>query len=693
MSTKNIPTTPLLSTVLTISGAYLFFVTLVIAPFVNIPIFFPLYTTTKLLLATSAALVALMQLFIALPRLKLSFLQRIPNIVKRVSIVFVGSAFIAVLASYSVKTSLFGLFSFWDSNIMIYLVVTILTVAWFSYFILLKSLDLDVSLFHTFMTLLVVVTAVVSIGEYYLWQNDTGYTALNAIRVSLGFRNPLFAAYFIGMLWTYTATRTVVQIVERNNRIRAIFSLLLFGSISLALILTFTRSAWISAAISLLIMVLLLITRRPKIETLRILIASTVLFSGALLLAYPYRSLITARNSDLDAESQSTFSTIAATLGSNDATTAASFYQNTAKYSSASIRLLEWKWGLRTWTGSVKNFLFGVGPDAGYFALPYYRSSLLNDIPTEAAVKPTAIRTIFINFPMEFGAIATLSICVLLFWFVKHAHQRSSQDSSIIFALSLIVGYFTQGIFYYSSILPILLLALAVSFTFSRIVPKDEVIISPPNNAEKLLLGLIATVLLMWIIPIAQASIQLERYSRSPLPQPEDVMIRNTNIAINNNIFKRFLAYHYATSPAAIEALVDLRNSNNIDDLRIAGDAYYLLARNSSDETALTYSIEAYEKMTSIEGTLPASWDALGIRYLAQGDYAKARDTFLKAIELKPDYWYAYLHVGETLRQQCQPTEAITWYQKVEPYVPLAANEIKEAQDELTNPQPQCPAP
>jgi len=704
MSTQK-PLTKVNGAILLLSGAYLFFITLVIAPYLNIALFSSVHTTTKLLLVTSAGCVGLLQLFFLVPRIPRLVLQGVNLRIRLAVIVSLLGLLMSVAFSASPKTSLFGMFTLWEQNVMISLVYLILFAAWYVYFVLLRSLSLEKTVFHTLMTLAVAIAVVYSLGEYFLWEPSTGYTTNSVTRISLGFKNPLLAAYFLGMLWSYSAARflSVLSIVKNQSWVRAtnaFIQLLLFGGISLALLLTFTRSAWIAAGLTFAVDIGVKIigdiaaARKKQIPGYSIKfvilqngIAFTILCAIVVSLGYQFRNEIALRNTDLTAESQNTLATIAQSLGKTNQEDALVFYQQAKQYSSMDIRLLEWKWGMKTWSGSLKSILFGTGPDAGFFEMPKYRDPIFNNFPTDAATKPFYVRNLYINFLMQFGLLVTLATIYLVIVLAKKLFPILQTD---LVATSILLAFFAQGLFYYSSHIPTVLAIFVFGYLLALASPKEVLLLRNPNVSERFVLLFLVMVLLFWIVPIAQAEFYINRYAQSGLPAKVSEMQTHAQLAINNNVLKRFLVYHYSDTPEAQLYLSELETSNDVDDLRIAGDAYYILARKNESGENAEKSIEILQKLLEIDPTLPATWDGLGLRYLYIGKFVDAKNSFFKAIDLKPDYWYAYLHLGEVSRQQCNPKEALTWYEKAEEFVPSAENEIKEAEKEIKTPRAEC---
>ncbi len=676
-------------------GTILFFITIVVSPYINFPVFSNADAVTKLLIISGASLLGIFQLLFFVPRISKNTFKAIPRSVSVAIKVSLISLTLTILLSSSIKTSLFGMFTTWENNAMTFLIYVILGVSWLIYFLILKENNLHKSVFHTLLTISVVVAVIYSIGEYYFWHSTTGYLSSGVTRISLGFRNPLFAAFFLGMNWSYVAARFLTTITEQTKKFQSFGYFILTIGATLALTLTFTRSAWISAAISFVFICIGIFIKTFKSvnekadksnSLLRYLIAIGLLVITVLTIFYNYRKEISSRNSDIAIESKTTLATISQTLGKeNSPESALDFYQKNGDYSSSRIRLEEWKWGLRTWTGSVKNLLLGIGPDAGFFGMPKYRDPIFNDFTTDSATKPFYVRSLYINSLMQFGVVFILSTLIIILYVVRLLFRYSD-----LAGLAIIVGFFAQGIFYYPSFIPTTILVFTLAFLFSELFENDTINHRKPNNGERIILILLLILISFWSVTIAKVSYITSTYQQTVLPFSQEIMEKNARILVNNNVLKRYFVYHYSETPTSVAYLSELSKSNDVDDLRIAADAYYLRARNANTNEEAFLSISALRKLLTIDKTLPSTWDSIGLRYLYIKDFSHASESFLQAIALKPDYWYSYLHMGELLRQQCKPNEAINWYKKANQYVPSTATEISEAKQEIANPRAEC---
>ena len=105
------------------------------------------------------------------------------------------------------------------------------------------------------------------------------------------------------------------------------------------------------------------------------------------------------------------------------------------------------------------------------------------------------------------------------------------------------------------------------------------------------------------------------------------------------------------------------RNQYDIENLKTltAGYMRYASFTHSSHGKALAFG----KKLVTLDSTSPGSWDTLGLVYLDNQDYQLALQTFSYIVtELKPDYAFAYFHLGETYKQIGQKDKAKQAYQK-----------------------------
>jgi len=704
MSTNKLQIPKYSESILLFSGIYLFFITLVTAPFVNFPSFSTFHTTTKLFLVTSAGILGLLQLLIYVPKITHSFIKSIPTIVIQLIKASILLLFISIILSTSPKTAVFGMFTAWESNLMIYTVYAALLLAWYIHFLIAKQLKVHTLIFNILLTLLLITTITFGLGEYYVWEPNTGYISLTVIRLSLGFRNPLFAGYFAGMLWSFQFIRTLLILMQKRsqqNLILLIGHLLLTAGITHILMLTYTRSAWISSILSISIIIpfyLYTLWKKKKFAIRRFMVGIITIAMVISPQLYILKDSIKQRNSDLIVESPNTLSTIANSIGAKQhPEKALSFYQDTNKFTSADIRILEWKWGLRTWTGNIHNFLFGVGADNIYFEMPRYRDPIFNSIPTDSSIKPFYIRNVFITTLVEHGLLFTLTYFTLLIILFKNVlttfisgSTSNKQLETLILPLTIILTWVTQGIFYYSTHITTVLLLYPISFMFAQMTDFTKISLRHATKSERTILFLLIVTLSTWLGLIVKTEIILAIYKVSPLPNEAIVMEKNATLPLNNKVLQRYLAYYYPSRISSQKYLSTMINSYDPDDLRIAGDAYYLLARRQNDLVSLNNSITAIDNLIAIDDSLPAIWDARGLRYLFKGDFETANNSFYKALELKNDYWYAYMHLGETARQQCNPQKAIEFYKKAELFIPSAEGEINTAKQEIIKPRKEC---
>lgn len=174
----------------------------------------------------------------------------------------------------------------------------------------------------------------------------------------------------------------------------------------------------------------------------------------------------------------------------------------------------------------------------------------------------------------------------------------------------------------------------------------------------------------------------------SPVPNPPAV----SSVEAVNQLQSGRLNHHQAATVIHEEILTSLevlsKSANpDQDNLRILASTYYKLVRLDRD-TDSGFSTDRYfmqlarqygYKAIAEDPSLPVPYDNQALHELYIHNLAEAERLLLKSIELKSDYWFSYLHLGELYRQRCQPTKAMEFYEKAKPYVPLAEGELAEA--------------
>ncbi|WKZ29699.1 MAG: tetratricopeptide repeat protein [Candidatus Dojkabacteria bacterium] len=688
-------------------GVLIFFVGILLGSFANIPGFYSYYTTTKYFAMVISGVLALAIIGCFTPVIKLP--KSAMLYVKLFGLLLVFLV-ITIVFSTAPISSLVGQFTQWEFNLLSYILYALIFIGVAITFVLLKQSKLDVTLFGVLMTLLCVAAIIYGLGEFYIWKPQTGYISNFVPRISLGFRNPLFAAFLLGMLWLYSFTELVFAwiwqlpakvkkvtnvITPHLTRIALGTKVIIFVLLTHVFVLTFTRSAWISAAVGAglaLGWAFLLVKRSNGIAIMRTSLTVGILLLSILMNVFLLRQPLSQRSENVFSEGQQTIRTIAQAIGGNQES-AAGFFQNANEYSTMEIRLKEWQWGLTTLFSSPKIFLIGAGPDALNFVLPETRPAEFNNIPTDSFTRPTYIRNMYLTFILMHGALFTITAAVLAgvvgIRFVKRFLALSdTKKKQLVGPVFLLIGFLLQGIFYYPTF-PLLVL---IMFTLGYIVARMEIFsfsVQPSHLQGKLLTLFIAIIISIWTGITAYAEVKLDLIALYWVPTRE-ILQDTDKIPVPSLIFKRIFTYHYPDTQESSAFLPELAKSKDLDDLRVAAAVYYGLGRSNYDLDMVNKSIEILETMVEKDPTAPVHYDELGLRYLFLQDYDKSREYFDKALSVKRDFWFTYMHMGELLRQTCNPKEALAWYEGAKPYVPMAADEILEAKVEIENPIAGC---
>jgi tetratricopeptide (TPR) repeat protein len=97
---------------------------------------------------------------------------------------------------------------------------------------------------------------------------------------------------------------------------------------------------------------------------------------------------------------------------------------------------------------------------------------------------------------------------------------------------------------------------------------------------------------------------------------------------------------------------------NNINAMRAANYRAGVVIDKDYHQEAFKFAREYLAK----NPTQAFGWDYLGLIYLDLGQLPEAREAFVKAVTLDPDYRGAYLHIGETFKQEGDFEQAEKYY-------------------------------
>ncbi len=677
-----------------ILGILIFFIGILLPLFANIPGLYSYYQTTKYLSLLSATVLGIFILAISSAQFSVSHsIFRYKNL-----LLFLGISFVlSVIFSQSPIDSIIGQYSIWEFNALTFICYSIITLSLSIWLEILRLSDLQKTIIQVTLILTSLSTIIYSLGEYYFWHPQTGYVSEGIQRISLGFRNPLYAGFFISLIVIFTFVQFVGNVTKSipNKKVTPfpfliILYFLIFSLSTHALILTFTRTSYISTLISILIITVALFIhfRKQKLVLIRlsitVLLCAITTFLSLLLL----RNQLLSRNEDIFSDSAQTTASIAGAAGNASIT---SFFSEAQNYSSWYIRLKEWEWGFQTITGSAKTMLFGTGGDAAYLILPEFRDPLFNAFPTDSLTRPNSVRNLYITVILMYGIPFMVAIGISIFIGIRSLLIKifASNESTLSLSLfTIIIGFLLNSIFYLP-LFPIITFMLFITAILINNHYRETLKISfPKKNRISFLPLLFLPIIIIWMGIITYSEYRLDQISLYWQPTKE-VMGTSYNIAVNTSVFKRIYTYYFPQDPVSISFLNEFSQSQNLDDLRIAAAIAYQKGREENNNEYVNKSINLLESMIKKDPSAPVHRDELGLRYLYLKDYAKSQIKFEKAIELKKDYWFAYLHMGELLRQTCKPKEAIEWYEKARS-LPQALDEIAEARLEVEKPVEGC---
>lgn len=687
------------------NGLAIFFLGILLPSLANLTGLYSFYSTTKYLTLLIAAILSIVTISLYIPKIKLP-----KHIAFKINGAFFTIFFIgSLLLSDSFGVSVLGAYGTWEFNILTYVSYILIAGALLVWFSILAESNLLYKVSSLLIKLFSVATIFYGLGEAYIWKPQTGYLSNYVSRISLGFKNPLLAGFLISLLLAYCFTELMFiwtrefKTGDNKNKFwkflnspitRFIAELPITFGLLYILFLTYSRSTWIGTAVTLLLITLYFVISKKIIGQAKVRILGTVfvLIAGVIIMGVVNKQSLIQRNEDIFSDSNGTISQIARSIGGNEQA-ASEFFKNSDKYSSTQIRLMEWVWALRTIVSDPKIFMFGTGPDASSTPLMKYRPVEFNTTPTDSLTRPNYIRNFYIQILLmhgiEVSSVTFTILIIIIIAIIKKIRKLNAESQFVILPFfALIISFLIQSIFYFPTF-PILLLTL---FCFVYIVFRlysHRFMVQKTHLSVQIIILPFIVPLVIWFIVIFIAERKLDDLSF--YFKPTRAVLQNVEqIPVNSLIFKRVIAYYYPDEQQSQVFLKELENSRDLDDLRTAAAAYYTLAKENKDSAQLQKSIDILNKMRDLDPTSPVHVDELGLRNLYKQNFDEASKLFDKAMELKPDYWFSYLHKGETLRQMCKPKEAISYYEKAKGVVPQADQEIIEAKIEIDTPRPEC---
>jgi len=381
------------------------------------------------------------------------------------------------------------------------------------------------------------------------------------------------------------------------------------------------------------------------------------------------------------------------------------------------IRLYEWKGGLKVFQ---ERPLLGVGPENLYYHYESHKDLWLNKIENEWFLEVHSLRNIYLDFLAKIGFLGLLSFLCLTGFILRTLIQNfgeltTRKDFWVYFSVLssfLILLFFGIGYF----LTPASFIIFWVIVFLVRLLTSEKqksIEISLPENKNfllnKILLGLIFLIIIF--LGISTRAIMADYDVKKGLVYGGDQRIEFLEKGVSLNpfysVYKRALANSYLNS--ATEKIdketskITLKNNGqslaqralSISEDAVRTDPYdpvnytnlsILYFRLSSlDRNYLEKALWATEKAREIEINSPEAWDNAGLVLLDMGNRQKAKEYFEKAISLKNNYDASHFHLGETLRQLGRPEEALGHYQMFSGE--RAEQEIKETLLEIERKQ------
>ena len=550
------------------------------------------------------------------------------------------SQLVASFLGMSPKDSFLGRFGLWHFSILSQLCY--LLVGYLAYL----AIKIDRQKFLRYFSLSLTACLICLCLFALLAEKETIFQLNRAVGTSA---NPNSFAFYLSTSFVFLLTLFLVE-KKMINRF------LLAGTIFLLLvtiIATFSRASWLSLFLVIPLFVFLLkkIVWHQKVIILAIVLLALI----------PFSSLIFRR-------AQGTF-----VPSSRD---------------SVHIRLQEWDNGLRIW----KQFpVFGVGPENIDLYYPQVRRQEQNLIPEEWQWRTVAIRNWYIELLAASGLIGLGAVAIFWGRIILLAKKQNNFLSLMPLACFLINAFFLfprQVDFIFVSVLVALILAQTKTKT---------IFIKPRYFIFLGVIGIVLLALVLRVFAAEQAAYRsillletdpllareqiLKAYRFNPIFDKnlrQLIFVQGELIRDNKLVDRQTAINDYLSYLEKLEACQQ-RDVENIKTLT-AGFMRYAGFTQTSHERALTYG----RKLIKLDPTSPGSWDTYGLVFLDSQNYSEAENIFTYIVsELKPDYPYAYFHLGETYKQKGDKEKARQAYnQAVNLGYPKAKEEIDKMSEE-----------
>lgn len=355
------------------------------------------------------------------------------------------------------------------------------------------------------------------------------------------------------------------------------------------------------------------------------------------------------------------------------------------------LRLLEMESAINVWLEAPGyRKVFGRGLSTMKYVYPKYKSGEWNKSP-EWWRQTTKIRNQYLSFLNELGLVGLVIFLWILVKPVKVWWSPASKDEEKTVALALIlIG--VNGLFYYFTLsvwlVFFVLLAILHNKKFKAQVRRST--IGSAVGFGLIIAGVFTlpiSLRLVWADSLAEIG-KVDSLQTAVEMNPWEANYRQ-RVARKFRLQAEAFAKDGRSKEAEISFETALSwneealklNANDLGLVQTHQWIFYkagVLVDKKHHDDALRWAQKAVE----LGPTDPRSWDNLGLVNLDLGRLDEARRQFKTAMQLKSDYVGAYLHLGEALKQQGKIDEAISMYEQaveIAPGFEVAKQELEKA--------------
>ena len=356
------------------------------------------------------------------------------------------------------------------------------------------------------------------------------------------------------------------------------------------------------------------------------------------------------------------------------------------------LRLLEWQGAFQVWRASpLTRKLIGYGPNTLLYYYPQYRSIAWNQSP-EWWQRTVKIRNQYLNILNDMGIIGLMSF---LFLFLQPLRILLSKQTASLpkAAAASLIFMGINGLFYYFT-LPIWLLF----FLLQALLTQNMALVIKSNHVARLIrISCLGIGIIGLFMSLTSAYTDLLATKGDMASLQKAVQLNPAEV-----IYQQRLSRKFRTQAEAFAKEKRLEAAKTSFDTALFWSQKALSLHPLDLNLLLTHQWNLYragalidknyhqqglilaQKITELTPNDPRSFDQLGLVYLDLGQFELANSQFQQAINLKNDYVGAYLHLGETFKQQGRLDEARKMYlkaQKLDPNFSLSQQELDKLEE------------